>query len=392
MRSFKIDIPQSQLDDLKQRLAATRWPDEIPGVGWSRGASLGYLRDLAEYWRTSYDWRAAEAQLNQFPQFLTEIDGVQVHFLHVRSPEPGAMPMILTHGWPSSVVEFLDVIGPLTDPVAHGGTAADAFHLVIPSIPGYAFSGPTGQQGWDTERVAQAWKTLMGSLGYDRYLVQGGDWGMPISLRLGLADPAHVAGVHLNMLATFPPADPSDQAAMGALMAELSPADIGRAQFAGYFAQDGAGWLKIQCTRPQTLAYGLTDSPVGQLAWIIEKFKEWTDSTDSPEDAISRDHLLTNVMLYWLTATAGSSAQLYYESEHFDADFIRTWGGPWPLAMPAGVALFPKDAVRAIRPWAEKILPTLTHWTEFDKGGHFAALEQPELFAGDVRTFAQSLR
>lgn len=392
MRPFKIDIPQSQLDDLKQRLAATRWPDEMPGVGWSRGAPLGYIKELAEYWRTSYDWRAAEAQLNKFPQFRTEIDGVRVHFLHVRSPEPTAMPVILTHGWPSSVVEFIDVIGPLTNPVAHGGTAADAFHVVIPSIPGYAFSGPTGQPGWDTERVAQAWKTLMRTLGYDRYLVQGGDWGMPISLRLGLADPQHVAGVHLNMLATFPPANPSDQAAMGALMAELSPADVARAQFAGYFAQDGAGWLKIQCTRPQSIAYGLTDSPAGQLAWIIEKFKEWTDSTDSPEDAVSRDHLLTNVMLYWLTATAGSSAQLYYESEHLDADFFRTWGGPWPLAMPAGVALFPKDAVRAIRPWAEKILPTLTHWTEFDRGGHFAALEQPELFVGDVRTFARSLR
>jgi microsomal epoxide hydrolase len=392
MREFKVDIPQSQLDDLKRRLAATRWPDEMPGVGWSRGAPLGYVKELAEYWRTSYDWRAAEAQLNQFPQFLTQIDGVRVHFLHVRSPELNAMPMILTHGWPSSVVEFIDVIGPLTNPVAYGGNAADAFHVVIPSMPGHAFSGPTRQPGWDTERIAQAWKTLMRSLGYDRYLVQGGDWGMPISLRLALADPEHVAGVHLNMLATFPPANPSDQAAMGALMAELSPEDIARAQFAGYFAQDGAGWLKIQCTRPQTLAYGLTDSPVGQLAWIIEKFKEWTDSTDSPEDAVSRDHLLTNVMLYWLTATAGSSAQLYYESEHLDADFFRTWGGPWPLAMPSGVASFPKDAVRAIRPWAEKILPTLTHWTEFDKGGHFAALEQPELFVGDVRTFARTLR
>jgi epoxide hydrolase len=392
MRPFKIDVPQSELDDLKQRLAATRWPDEMPGVGWSRGAPLDYVKELAEYWRTTYDWRAAEARLNKFPQFLTEIDGVRVHFLHVRSPEPNAMPVILTHGWPSSVVEFIDVIGPLANPVAHGGAAADAFHVIIPSIPGYGFSGPTGQLGWDTERVAQAWKTLMRSLGYGRYLVQGGDWGMPISLRLGLADPEHVAGVHLNMLATFPPANPYDEAAMGALMAELGPADIARAQFAGYFAQDGAGWLKIQCTRPQTIAYGLTDSPVGQLAWIIEKFKEWTDSADSPEDAVSRDHLLTNVMLYWLTATAGSSAQLYYESEHLDADFVRTWGGPWPLAMPAGVASFPKDAVRAIRRWAEKILPTLTHWTEFDRGGHFAALEQPELFVGDVRTFARSLR
>ena len=224
MRPFEIDIPQSQLDDLKQRLAATRWPDEVPGVGWSRGVPLDYLKGLAEYWRTTYDWRAAEAGLNQFPQFITNIDGVQVHFLHVRSPELNAMPMILTHGWPSSVVEFIDVIGPLTNPVAYGGNASDAFHVVIPSMPGHGFSGPTRQAGWDTERIAQAWKTLMRSLGYDRYLVQGGDWGMPISLRLGLADPEHVAGVHLNMLATFPPADPSDQAAMGALMAQLGPA------------------------------------------------------------------------------------------------------------------------------------------------------------------------
>src|SRR5580693_2209766 len=238
MRQFKIDIPQSQLDDLKQRIAATRWPDEMPGVGWSRGAPLGYIKELAEYWRTTYDWRAAEARINHFPQFLTTLDGVQVHFLHVRSAEPDAMPLILTHGWPGSFVEFLDVIDPLVNPTAHGGGPDDAFHVIIPSIPGYGFSGPARQPGWDTERVAQAWKELMRSLGYTRYIAQGGDWGMPISLRLGLADPEHVAGVHLNMLATFPPADPTDQAAMGAVMSELSPADMERVQFAVYFAQD----------------------------------------------------------------------------------------------------------------------------------------------------------
>jgi microsomal epoxide hydrolase len=272
------------------------------------------------------------------------------------------------------------VIGPLTDPAAHGGDPADAFHVVIPSIPGYGFSGPTGQTGWDIRRVARAWATLMSDLGYDRYFVQGGDWGMAISLELGLADPEHVAGVHLNFFVTFPPDDP-------AAFAELDEADLARLNFGAGFADDGTGWQKIQSTRPQTLAYALTDSPVGQLAWIVEKFKEWTDSDKVPEDAISRDDILTNVSLYWLTATAGSSAQLYYESTHLNADYVKTWGGPWPLTMPVGVAVFPRDAALPIRRWAERILPTLTHWSEFDRGGHFAAMEQPELFVGDVRAF-----
>jgi microsomal epoxide hydrolase len=383
MRSFRIEVPQSDLDDLHRRLDGTRWPDEIAGVGWDRGVPLGYLKELAEHWRTGYDWRAAEARLNRYHQFVTEIDGTNVHFLHVRSAEPGALALVLTHGWPGTVAEFLDVIGPLTDPVAHGGSAADAFHLVIPSIPGYAFSGPTGQVGWDTARVAKAWKELMRRLGYDRYAVQGGDWGTPISLRLGLADPDHVIGVHLNMCVTFPPP--------GAPLAGLDEADLARLEFTGRFMQDGTGWQRIQSTRPQTLSYALTDSPVGQLAWIAEKYKEWTDSAKVPEDAISRDHLLTAVSIYWLTATAGSSAQLYYESSHLDADFIRTWAGPWPLTMPVGVASFPKDAVRPVRRFAEQIIPTLTHWSEFDRGGHFPALEQPELLVQDIRTFARTL-
>ena len=384
MRPFRIDIPQSALDDLHRRLDSTRWPDEIAGVGWDRGVPLGYLKELAEHWRTEYDWRAAEARLNQYEQFVTEIDGTNVHFLHIRSAESDALPLILTHGWPGTVAEFLDVIGPLTDPVAHGGSAADAFHLVIPSIPGYAFSGPTGQPGWDTARVANAWKELMRQLGYDRYAVQGGDWGMPISLRLGLVDPEHVVGVHLNMCVTFPPPDP-------AAMAGLDEADRGRLEFTAWFMQDGTGWQRIQSTRPQTLSYALTDSPVGQLAWIAEKYKEWTDSAKVPEDAVSRDHILTAVSIYWLTATAGSSAQLYYESSHMDADFVRTWAGPWPLTMPVGVASFPRDAVRPVRRFAEQIIPTLTHWTEFDRGGHFPALEQPELLVKDIRTFARTL-
>ncbi|MFJ6773487.1 epoxide hydrolase family protein [Kitasatospora sp. NPDC091257] len=385
MRPFRIDVPQEALDDLDRRLAATRWPGELPGVGWQRGVPLDYLKELAEYWRTGFDWRKAEEQLNAFPQFLTEIDGVDIHFLHVRSPEPDATPLIITHGWPGSVVEFLDVIGPLTDPRAHGGDPADAFHVVIPSLPGYGFSGRPRETGWDTARVGRAWAELMHRLDYDRYLVQGGDWGMPVSLQLGLADPAHVAGVHLNMLATFPPQDPAE-------FANLDGADLARLEFAAHFEQDGAGWRKIQSTRPQTVGYGLTDSPVGQLAWIVEKFKEWTAAETAPEDAVSRDRLLTNAAIYWFTASAASSAQLYYESNRLDSDFIRTWAGPWPLAAPVGVAVFPQDAVRPIRRWAERILPTLAHWSEFERGGHFAALEEPELFVGDVRAFARRVR
>ncbi|HZB49419.1 MAG TPA: epoxide hydrolase [Mycobacteriales bacterium] len=385
MRPFRIEIPQADLDDLDRRLAATRWPDEVPGVGWDRGVPLDYLRELVDYWRTEYDWRAAEARLNSYPQFVTEIDGTDVHFVHVRSPEPDAVPLIVTHGWPGSIVEFLDVIGPLTDPRAHGGDPADAFHLVIPSIPGYTLSGPTRAPGWDVTRVAKAWAELMGRLGYDHYCVQGGDWGMPISLQLALNDPEHVAGVHVNMFVTFPPNDPD-------AFADLDELAQARLQFALGFQQDGMGWQRIQSTRPQTLAYGLTDSPVGQLAWIVEKFREWSAAEKEPEEAIDRDHMLTNVMLYWLTRTAGSSAQLYYESAHGDPAFAATWGGPWPLAMPVGVAVFPQDAVRPIRKWADGLLPTLSHWTEFDTGGHFAALEEPELFVGDVRTFFRTVR
>jgi microsomal epoxide hydrolase len=379
MQPFRIDIPQADLDDLDRRLAATRWPEQMPGTGWERGAPLDHVRELAEYWRTGFKWRAAEERLNSFPQFHTEIDGAGVHFLHIRSPRPEAMPLILTHGWPSSFVEFLDVIGPLTDPAAHGGDPGDAFHVVIPSLPGYGFSGPANQTGWDTERIARAWAELMRRLGYDRYVVQGGDWGSVISLRLGLADPDHVAGVHVNMLATFPPGDPE-------AIERLPEADLARLTFAGQFEQDGAGWRHIQSTRPQTLAYALTDSPVGQLAWIAEKFTEWT------QDSVDRDLLLTNVSIYWLTATAGSSAQLYFESNHGQENFVRTWGGPWPLTMPVGVAAFPADAVRPIRSWAEEIVPRLSHWSEFDRGGHFAALEQPGLFTTDVRAFARTVR
>src|SRR6266511_1803724 len=385
MRPFRVEIPQSSIDDLNQRIADTRWPSELPGIGWERGVPSAYLKDLADYWRTKYDWRAAEDRLNRLPQYIARIDGIDVHFLHVRSPEPDAVPLIISHGWPGAVTEFLDVAGPLTDPVRHGGTPEDAFHLIIPSLPGYGFSGAPQEPGWDTERVAKLWAKLMGLLGYDRYFAQGGDWGSPISLQLGLVDPDHVAGVHVNMLVAIPPDDPD-------AIAALAPADLARLEYAAAFELDGTGWRKIQSTRPQTLAYALTDSPVGQLAWIVEKFKEWTDSVEVPEDAVDRDQMLTFASIYWLTATAGSSAQIYYESNRLFEDFLRTWVGPWPLTMPVGVAFFAADVVRPVRSFAQRILPTLAHWAEFDRGGHYPAMEEPQLFVDDLREFFRKLR
>jgi epoxide hydrolase len=384
MKPFRIDIPESALADLRNRLDNTRWPDELPNVGWERGVPLDYLKELAGYWRNSYDWRAAEAQLNEYPQFLTEIDGANVHFLHVRSPEPDATPLLLTHGWPGSVVEFLDVIGPLTDPRAHGGDPADAFHLVIPSIPGYGFSRPLPSTGWDVPRIANAWAELMARLGYERYGAQGGDAGSPISLVLGIMRPDQVIGVHVNMLMTFPSGDPAE-------LASLTGADQQRLGKLVEFDQHLSGYMKIMATRPQTLAYGLNDSPVGQLAWIVEKFKEWTDSEKAPEDAVDRDRLLTLVSIYWLTATAGSSAQFYFEG----AEAVRQAASgvaPPPTAVPVGVAVFPRDLFLPIRGFADRDIPTISHWTEFDRGGHFAALEQPELLTGDIRAFFRSLR
>jgi pimeloyl-ACP methyl ester carboxylesterase len=381
VQPFRIDIPDAALDDLRDRLARTRWPDELPGAGWAYGVPLGYLRELAEYWRAGYDWRAQEARLNQFPQFITTIDGARVHFLHVRSPEPQALPVVITHGWPGSVAEFLDVIGPLTDPGAHGGDPADAFHLVIPSIPGYGFSGPTHGTGWTTARVAKAWTELMRRLGYQRYGAQGGDWGAFVSPEVGRADPDHVVGVHVNA-ATFgfiPFGDVGPEE-----LATFTDAEKARLQRLKWFLSDGNAYFQIQATRPQTLAYGLADSPVGQLAWNVEKFKEWTHpAEDPPECAVDRDQLLTNVMLYWLTGTAGSAARLYYENMH-----AASWGQP-PATTPTGVAVFAEDV--AIRRYAERA-NNIVHWSEFDRGGHFAAMEAPDLFVQDVRACFRPLR
>lgn len=381
IQSFRIAIPQAALDDLHERLAHTRWPEELPGVGWSRGVPLSYVKELADYWRTGYDWRTWEAKLNAFPQFTTEIDGQNIHFLHVRSPEPDALPLIITHGWPGSVVEFLNIIGPLTNPRAHGGDPADAFHLVIPSMPGYGFSGPTHEAGWATARVANAWATLMRRLGYDHYGAQGGDWGAFVTPELGRVAADHVVGVHVNAATfgfiPFGPVEPDE-------LATFTDAEKVRLERLNNFLTDRNGYFQIQSTRPQTLAYALTDSPAGQLAWIVEKFKEWTHlSADLPEAAIDRDLILTDVMLYWLTGTAGSSAQMYYENMH-----ASTWGQQ-PGTTPTGVAVFAEDI--AIRRYAERG-NNIVHWSEFERGGHFAAMEAPDLLVGDIRAFFRPLR
>lgn len=381
IQPFKIEIPQAALDDLQERLARTRWPGEFPGVGWSRGVPLDYLQELVEYWRTRYDWRKQEARLNEYPQFTTTIDGENIHFLHVRSPEPDALPLVITHGWPGSFVEFLQIIGPLTDPRAYGGDPADAFHLVIPTIHGFGFSGPTSEPGWGGERTARAWAELMSRLGYERYGAQGGDFGSFISMELGRVAHEHVVGVHLNA-ATYgfiPWGEVSEEEL--ATFTDAEKASLARLQ--NYY-NDGSGYFQIQATRPQTISYALSDSPVGQLAWIVEKFKEWTFPSDElPEQAIDRDDMLTNVMIYWLTNTGASSAHIYYEAMH-SGNYHEG-----PATTPTGVARFAEDV--AIRRYGEQST-NLVHWSDFDRGGHFAAMEVPDLLVGDIRKFFRSLR
>jgi pimeloyl-ACP methyl ester carboxylesterase len=387
IRPFRIDVPQDDLDDLADRLARTRWAADLPGdEAWARGVPTSYLRDLVDHWATSYDWREHEARLNELPQFTTSVDGQTIHFLHVQSPEPDALPLLLVHGWPGSVVEFLDVIGPLTDPRAHGGDPADAFHVVVPSIPGFGFSTPLAGPGWTADRMAAAFVELMARLGYERYGAQGGDFGAIISPAVGRADADHVVGVHVNAATagfiSFAPPSEDD-------LAELTDLEKGRLGRLQHYVAEQMGYVHLQSTRPQTLAHGLTDSPVGQLAWIAEKFKEWTDdSADLPEDAVDRDHLLTNVMLYWLTGTAGSSANIYYEGAHAAAG--EGWGESIERSpVPTGVAVFGSDI--AIRRYAEAA-NTITHWTDVETGGHFAAMEAPDELVGDVRAFFRTVR
>jgi len=374
---FRIDVPQADLDELADRLARTRWPDDLPGAGWAYGVNGDYLRELVEYWRTGYHWREHEARLNEVPQYTTTIDGQNVHFLHVRSPEPEATPLIITHGWPSTVYDFLDILGPLTDPRSHGGDPADAFHVVAPSVPGFAFSGPTRQTGWGVGRVARAWAELMRRLGYRRYGAQGGDFGSIVSPELGRIAPGQVLGVHVNALANAStPIDASESDT-------LSEPEREHAKRNQAWWYSHSGYATQMSTRPQTLAYALNDSPAGQLAWNLEWFVDW-DPSRTERAPVARDTILTDVTIFWLTATAGSAARLYFEAA------AEAWGRrPAPSPVPTGVANFLGD--RAIRGLAE-LSNTITHWTRHPRGGHFASLQAPDLLVTDIREFFRNHR
>jgi pimeloyl-ACP methyl ester carboxylesterase len=368
IQPFRIHAADADLDDLKHRLRATRWPEPETVKDWSQGVPLAYLRQFCDYWANTYDWRKREARLNTFPQFRTEIDGLGIHFLHVRSPHAAATPLILTHGWPGSIVEFVKVIPLLTDPTAHGGDAADAFHVVCPSLPGYGFSDKPKQNGWGVEKIARAWSDLMQRLGYKWYYAQGGDWGAAVTTAIALQDTEICHGIHLNMATVRP-----DPETMSTLTDEEKDGLAGLK----YYQDWDSGYSKEQSTRPQTVGYGLLDSPAGQAAWILEKFWAWTDCHGNPESVLTRDEMLDDIMLYWLPRTAASSARLYWES------FGKTSSDP--VRIPVGVSVFPKEIFRVSRRWAEKRYQNLVYWNRLDRGGHFAAFEQPALFTQEVR-------
>ncbi len=374
IRPFRIDVSDDDLADLHARLARTRWPEAECVEDWNQGIPLAYTRDLARYWEHEYDWRVSESALNRFDQYVTELDGLDIHFIHQRSPHNDALPLLITHGWPGSIVEFHKVIEPLSNPTAHGGHAEDAFHVVCPSLPGYGFSQKPTTTGWGVGRIAQAWETLMQRLGYPRYGAQGGDWGAAVTTQIG-RNRGGCAGIHLNMPLGRPTA---------AVLAAPTEEDHAAFAAAALHKKWGIGYSKQKSTRPQTLGYGLADSPVAQLAWIVEKFYAWTDCDGHPENVLSRDELLDNVMLYWTTGSGASSARLYWESFASFRDGAR-------VEIPTGVAAFPKEILRAPRSWCEEGY-NITHWTTRPRGGHFAAFEQPELFVEDVRKFFATLR
>ena len=375
LRPFRIQIEDDVLEDLKRRLRATRWPDAETVDDWSQGIPLAYVQEVCEYWASDYDWRRVEKRLNALDQYLTEIDGVDVHFLHIRSRHEEAYPLVITHGWPGSIVEFLKVIEPLTDPTAHGGEARDAFHLVLPTLPGFGFSGKPTKPGWTVEKIAEAWAQLMARLGYEFYFAQGGDWGAAVTTALGFLDTEHCHGIHLNMPTVRP--DPET-------MDELT--DFEQRALAGFqhFQDQGSGYFKQQSTRPQTVGYGLADSPAAQAAWILEKLQAWSDCDGHPETVFTRDELLDNVMLYWLPGAATSSARLYWQS----SGKLRMD----PVHVPVGCSIFPKEIFQASRRWAEKRYSKLVYWNQPDRGGHFAAFERPELFVRELRACFREMR
>lgn len=379
IRPFTVNVPDAELKALQQRLALTRWPDAETVDGWDQGVPLAYTRELADYWAQQYDWRRFETTLNAWPQFITAIEGIDIHFIHRRSPEPGALPLVLSHGWPSSIAEFRKVIDALADPVAHGGKAEDAFHVVVPSLPGYGFSGKPDEAGTSVEKIGRMWGQLMGRLGYDRYVAQGGDWGAMVTQSIAQTETSHCAGIHTTMPIVAP--DP-------ATLAELSELEQGALDSVTYYSESDSGYSKQQSTRPQTLGYALADSPVGQMAWIVEKYHSWMDCARDgikhPEHVLSKDELLDNVMLYWLTNSSASSARLYWES----------FGQPnmEPIDLPTGCSIFPKEIFRTSRRWAEQRFSKLIYWNELESGGHFAALEVPEVFLGELRKCFSNLR
>ncbi len=372
---FRIEVSDEALADLRQRLRRTRWPEAETVDDWSQGIPLAYVQDLCRYWADEYDWPRSEAHLNGFAQYRTTIDGLGIHFVHVRSPQPDALPLIITHGWPGSIVEFHKVIGPLADPAAHGGDPAEAFHVVCPSLPGYGFSDKPVRHGWDVHRIARVWAELMARLGYTRYGAQGGDWGATVTTSLGHQDAVHLAGIHLNMPVAFP--DPAS-------MSDLTEAEQATLAALAHYDQWDSGYSKQQSTRPQTLGYGLVDSPAAQCAWIVEKFWSWTDCDGDPLNVLTRDELLDNVMLYWIPGTGASSGRLYWESfRHFDRE---------PVAVSTGCSIFPKEIIRSSHRWVEQRFSDLRWWNELDKGGHFAAFEQPAAFVDEVRAFFRLVR
>ncbi|MEU4471063.1 epoxide hydrolase family protein [Micromonospora sp. NPDC023888] len=369
IRPFTVSIPDAEIDDLKQRLARTRWPDPETVDDWSQGVRLENARTLADHWEHRYDWRRFESELNRFPQFLTEIDGLDIHFIHVRSSNPGAMPLILTHGWPGSIVEFLKLIGPLTDPVAFGGDVADSFDVVIPSLPGFGFSGKPATTGWTVPRIASAWAELMKRLGYTGWAAQGGDWGAAVTTALGAMRPEGLLGIHLNTQFAFPDRIPDT----------LSPEQRDAVETLAHYTGDLGGANHLQGTKPETIGFALADSPAGQAAWIYDKFQSKTD------DELGTDDMLDAISLYWFTNSAASSARIYWENRS------STFAGP-KLTLPVAVTVFPKDIPRLPRSWIEDTYGNLIHYGEAGRGGHFAAFEQPEIMVSEIRTGLRTLR
>lgn len=386
IRPFRVNIPDESIVDLRRRLTATRWPKRETVADQSQGVQLARLQDLVHYWGTGYDWRKVEARLNALPMFVTKIDDLDIHFIHVRSPHANAMPMIMTHGWPGSILEFMKVIGPLTNPTAHGGAAEDAFHLVVPSIPGFGFSGKPTTTGWGSDHIGRAWAKLMQRLGYDRYVSQGGDCGSVISHRMALQKLPGLIGIHVNMPGTVPKEIASILAAGGRAPSTLTDKERAAFDALDSFYRNSSGYAAMMVTRPQTIGYSLVDSPVGLAAWIYEKFAQWTYSGGEPERVLTRDEMLDDISLYWLTASGTSAARIYWEdhSNNFNAVDI--------AKMPVAVTVFPGEIYRAPRTWAERCYHNLIYFHEADNGGHFAAWEQPQLFTREVQAAFRPLR